>query len=142
MSEESQSIAKGKMPNKEPSMLVRIMLVLLPILIASGIGLNVFQVRQLQSLSERVKSQEDWRKEHTERVPEYMKQIASERDTAIRQAQTDTLREVESKAALQRENVLAQLATMQRDVIRIGVFLELDRSKGAAVLRQNLEPSK
>lgn len=85
---------------KEPSLLVRIMLVLMPILLASGIGLNVYLTQQIAQLDKRVFQQERWVDAHEKRVPELLAQIARERDDADKAFREATMREVESKSSL------------------------------------------
>ena len=98
MSKQEPLLGTNLMP-KEPALLVRVMLTLLPILIASGIGFNVYLTQQIASLDKRVTSTESWRDSHDKRVPELLAQVAKERDDADRSYQTATLRQgVEWKA--------------------------------------------
>lgn len=126
MSKSEPLLGTNLMP-KEPALLVRVMLTLLPILIASGIGFNVYLTQQIASLDKRVSSTEGWRDAHEKRVPEILAQIAKERDEADRAYKESTLRQVEAAAAGQRENILAQLASIQRDVLKIAVILDTKR---------------
>lgn len=92
MSKQEPLLGTNLMP-KEPALLVRVMLTLLPILIASGIGFNVYLTQQIASLDKRVTSTESWRDSHDKRVPELLAQVAKERDDADRSYQTATLRQ-------------------------------------------------
>ena len=141
MSRESEVIAKGKhMPSKE-SWLSRIFPTLITILISSGIGFNVYLTKSLNDLNQRVKPLEEWKVDHTKFATDCLVKIAEERDKADEATREKVLREVERAAAIQREGILSQLASIQRDVLRIAVILDL-RGSGAAYTPSNGSPRK
>lgn len=124
MTPEATSIAKGHMPRQQ-TWLERALWMLLPVLLVSTISFNVYLTKQLQILDKRVQSQEDWRKDHMDRVPELLAQIAREREQGMSQMREIILREVEGKAAGQRENILNLLSNLQLSMTRIEVKLAL-----------------
>lgn len=145
------------MPNKEPSMLVRVVLILLPILVSAGIGINVYNTKEIIAIGRRTQSLEDWREAQNRASVDAAALNKAEREsqikaladaTALNKSELDSadealrvrvMHDVETAASTQRENVLAQLAAIQRDVLRIAIILDL-KAKDAATYRQNFQP--
>lgn len=97
------------------------------------IAFCVWVVRESYAQDKRITSVEDWRVMHNTFAEDSLKTIARERDEADARSRESILREVERAASAHREAITAQLAAMQRDLIRIAVTLEMQKREPSSL---------
>lgn len=131
---ESETISKGKM-NKEQTGILALLWKVNQFAMPFLIAFCVWVVRESYAQDKRITSVEDWRVMHNTFAEDSLKTIARERDEADARSRESILREVERAASAHREAITAQLAAMQRDLIRIAVTLEMQRLRDPALLK-------